>query len=212
MRYKVAMYDWNGSVANDPRVCHECVLAIFREFGPELPLPSFEAWRSGHGNTNFLEFYYERGIPRSVTIHMMRGVWAPHYETRMSTKTSIIRGGVRDLLILCRGHEMSNVIVSSSIDNVERHLRDAKVRRLFDDVMVGVPSKPAAFAEVMQIHGVSPKECFYVDDTYDGIRQAKEAGITTFGLTTGCNDEARIRAALPDYPVASFHEIIAIVR
>jgi phosphoglycolate phosphatase-like HAD superfamily hydrolase len=104
-----------------------------------------------------------------------------------------------------------NIVVSASIDNVERHLKASRVRHLFDAVRTKVPNKKAAFQDLFVEYGVTPQQCFYVDDTFDGIAHAKELGIVTFGMLTGCNDEARILAAEPDHPVRSFTEILAIL-
>ncbi len=212
MEYKIGMYDWNGTIADDPHICHECVAEIFRIFAPTVSVPTFKAWRADHGATRFFDYYYERGIDPSVTVEMMRGVWSDHYHSLMRAQAMSVREGVEELLMLCREKQVENIIVSSSIDDVEWYLRRAGIHRYFEEVQLKVPNKKNAFLETMQRHGVSPEEAFYIDDTFDGVNHAKEAGLTTFGLVVGCQEEERVRAAHPDHVVSSFHEIGTILR
>jgi phosphoglycolate phosphatase-like HAD superfamily hydrolase len=212
MKYEIGMYDWNGTVADDPHTCHECVVEIFRTFGPGIPIPDFEEWRSDHGAANFLDFYYQRGIERSVTIGMIREAWIPHYKKQMLARDAYIREGVKDVLEFCREHGARNIIVSSSVDDVEYYLKMAKLRHLFDEVHIGVSNKNAALTEVVERYNIDPAKGFYIDDTFDGVSHANEVGLTTFGVVIGCQDENRVRAANPNYSVSSFREIHRVLQ
>lgn len=212
MDYRLGFYDWNGTLANDPHICHECVMQIFRVFAPSLPLPTLEEWRLGHGNSDFLEFYYRRGVPRTTTIELMGDVWIPHYEAQLTDDQPLVRDGAEALLAFCVMQGITNIVVSSSVDNVEHHLENSGIHHFFEAIHVKLRDKRIAFREILGRHDVEPCDAFYVDDTFDGIAYAKEVGLVTFGLTTGCNHENRIREAKPDHVVASFQEVLYILQ
>jgi phosphoglycolate phosphatase len=212
MLYKVAFYDWNGTLANDREIGYACVVKIFQTFAPNIAVPSVEEWRAGNDNVNFIEFYYRRGIPRSVTIDDLRAVWAPRYRSLAISRPLTLAPGAMEVLLFCARKNIPNVVVSSSIDDVEQHLRDANVHHLLHTILVQVRDKKSTLARVVSKLGIMPQEAFYVNDTHDGLVEAKEAGLTAIGFTGGFNREERVRAANPDHVVHSFFEILAILQ
>lgn len=211
MRYRIALYDWNGTLANDVQIGFACVLEIFRVFGPHLEKPDFDDWRTDNGNSNFLDFYLDRGIARSVTIEQMRDVWMPLYHSLAMSSQSLLNEGATELLRFCQKQSVPNIIISSSIDDVIHHLTTADVLPLFHGVNLKVRHKHIAIRSVIEEFGIQPSEAFYVDDTHDGLTSAREAGVATFGFTGGYNCKDRIHAAGPDHVVSSFGEIIDIL-
>jgi phosphoglycolate phosphatase-like HAD superfamily hydrolase len=187
-------------------------MEIFRKVNPDLPLPSFSEWKANYGNTNFLEFFYERGVSRSITIEFVREIWIPHYEKSARSKKTIVRNGVKEVLKFCHDRGIVNIILSSSIDDVRGYLANSGLIDFFTEIQTRVPDKDAAIKNIVDKHGIDPREAFYVDDTFDGISHAKANGLVTFGVLSGCNDEARIHAAKPHHPVNSFLEIFEILQ
>src|SRR5271168_5405173 len=164
MRYKLAMYDWNGTLANDVNIGFACVLEIFRIFGPHLKTPEMEDWRIYNGNANFLDFYHDRGIPRSVTIDQMRDVWIPLYHSLAASRQPLLNEGAVELLRFCQKNGVPNIIISSSIDDVIHHLKKAEAHNLFHTVNLKVRHKHVALRDAIEGFGLSPDEAFYVDD------------------------------------------------
>jgi len=60
--------------------------------------------------------------------------------------------------------------------------------------------------------GINPKQMFYVDDSHDGIKSAKEIGIATIGFTGGYYSKRRIVSAEPDFVIDDLREIINIIK
>lgn len=211
MRYQLCCYDWNGSLADDFWLGYRCLRAIFRNLAPGIVIPRETQWRQENITADFWQFYYRNGIPESVTIEEMRTVWVNHYAELAAAGRLSLRGGAEQVLRFCSRQQAQNIIVSGSIDDVEGYLAKRNIDTLFHGVKLKVRQKRAVLAEIIEERDIAPVQAFYIDDTHDGLTQAKEVGMITFGLTGGFNCEEHVRAAKPDYVVHSFYDVLKIL-
>lgn len=94
-----------------------------------------------------------------------------------------VKPGVRELLTYVRDAGMRIGLASSTARNsVEDHLERAGIREYFQVLVTGdmiVHSKPAPEIYLLACEklGVKPQEAYAIEDSYNGIRSAFEAGM-----------------------------------
>jgi HAD superfamily hydrolase (TIGR01509 family) len=99
--------------------------------------------------------------------------------------------GVRDVLpaLLARGYRLA-LASSSRPEVIAATLEAIGVRRLFEvvvsaaEVARGKPS-PDVFLEAAKRLGVSPSECVVVEDSHNGVRAARAAGMRCVAIPCG---------------------------
>jgi beta-phosphoglucomutase len=94
------------------------------------------------------------------------------------------------------------VAAASSSKNAHRFLRALALEPDADVSGLDVPGKPdpAIFLAAAGALGVSPHECFVVEDAVAGVQAAKAAGMTAIGVARA-GDEGALRAAGADVVV-----------
>ena len=207
MKWKLGLFDWNGTLFDDLNLMYEAILAIFSYYC--LPPPTLEEFRD-ETDADFMPFYHKRGIPLEVSAadlmeiraRVVNGQWQM---TKLHTH-------VKPLLWICRESKIKRVIVSAEnpIYLEERILR-FDLTSFLDEFRGGVINKKIVFLEMMEKFAANPKETFYVDDNPGLLRVAQEMGITTFGVTHGYASREKIASAQPDYVVESLYDVSLII-
>ena len=73
---KAVIFDYNGTLLDDLPVAYGSIREIFRRYN--LPCPTPEQYRLEIG-TNFMEFYYNHGFPRTTTAKELNVVRMEYY-------------------------------------------------------------------------------------------------------------------------------------
>ena len=207
MRYKLAVYDWNGTIMNDFLAGYANVVVTFKTFAKHLPIPTAEEYR----NEDSPAFYYNHGIPRSITLDDMERIWAPQYNRRFWRGEINPHDGAVELLTFCKANDVPNAIVSSAPGDALNHLVNLEMGRFFEKVIFSAHPKGDALVETLDFFGVKAEDAFYLDDTRDGLAQAKHLGMATIGFTGGFNNKERLLLAEPTFIVDSLREVPALV-
>jgi HAD superfamily hydrolase (TIGR01509 family) len=205
---RLAIYDWNGTLFNDLPVAYSAMEYIFHTLVPRLRPPTLEEYRNGI-TSNFTDFYYRYGIPKTVSGDELNRLRTSHY-VKLAANAAL-NDGAEELLRKCRSIGLKNAMVSASPEDVEKALARFGILHLFDKIRLKAWPKGAALVETVGYFGVAAEEAFYIDDTYDGLRAAKNLGIVAIGFTGGYCSRERILAAQPDYVVDSLREVITIL-
>ncbi|MEK9180126.1 MAG: HAD family hydrolase [Patescibacteria group bacterium] len=208
MRFRLAIFDWNGTLLNDLPAAYGAVVHIFQTVSPNLEPPTLEEY-CNEITSKFMDFYYAHGIPTSVSGDDLNNIRKPYYEEH--SRTAKLNDGAREFLARCQELGLKNAMVSASPEDVEKTLAEFGVANLFDKIRLKAWPKDAALRETVEYFGIRPEEAFYVDDTFDGITSAKNLGLWTIGFTGGYNTRERILAARPNYAVDSLRHAIAIL-
>lgn len=208
-RWQLAIYDFNGTLINDGVLAHKCVEHIFKTLRPDISPPTYEEYKN-EITSNFTQFYYDHGIPETVSGDEMNAIRTPYYEAHQTELC--LNEGASKLLMQCWLFGIPNAIVSASPEDVPAMLRKFDVLYLFDKIRLKAWPKDEALIETLDYFGVKAEDTFYLDDTFDGISSARNLGMGTVGFTRGYNSRARILAAKPDFIVDSLYEVIDILK
>lgn len=95
-----------------------------------------------------------------------------------------VKPGVEELLIYLTTHGYKTAVASSTrIDIVKEEIDQASLTKYFSHLIGGdmiKNSKPAPdiFLEAARVLTSNPKDCYVIEDSYNGIRAAHSAGMT----------------------------------
>jgi HAD superfamily hydrolase (TIGR01509 family) len=206
LRYKLAIFDWNGTIPNDVHVAYASAVLTFRIFAPHVTPPTIEEYR----NEGFRTLYYGRGIPESVTLEDMHKIWVPYYDQHLHEIE--LHDSAVELLIICRLMVMKNAMVSAAPEEAERHFAHFKIEHLFDMVTFNARQKEAALVETLDFFGVKAEDALYIDDMMEGLEDARRLGMATIGFTGGFNNKRRLLLAKPTHIVNSLKDVVALIK
>lgn len=207
MKWELAIFDWNGTILNDFKMLHRCIVAIAKHYN--FNTPTIEQCRNELSH-NWIEVYYKWGLSRKVKPDELRK-FRRHY-VKDNWRGAGLFSDVKKTIAACLEMNLKLAIVSAEqADFLLNRLNRYNLLSSFIDIRPQSYDKKTMFLEVLKKLSVAPEKTFYVDDTADGILEAKEVGLTTFGITRGYNTPERIRAAKPTYVVDTLDEVIRIL-
>ena len=120
--------------------------------------------------------------------------------------------GVRELLSFLKKRGYKTAIASSTAtDIVEAELSEEGIRQCFDQIVGGDQvkrSKPAPdiFLKAAELLETAPKHCAVIEDSFNGIRASRAAGMTAIMVPDLLQPDEEIRA-LADFVLPSLAEV-----
>ena len=191
---RAVFFDWNGTLLNDLILVYGSICHIFQKFG--LSPPTLDEYRA-EITSNYMEFYWGHGIPRTMDANAMNAIRKQYFEAHWDEVTIHEHVGTLTYRMFQLGMRSGMVSAESGLILPQR-LRQFHLNNAFDIVRGDAHNKEATLLECAHALGVSPDESAYVDDTYDGITSALRVGMRAVGVTHGYHTSERIRAAQPD--------------
>ena len=202
-KFKLALFDWNGTLLDDLDIVYGSVVEIFRRYG--LPAPTLEQYRN-EIEADFMKFYYEHGMHQHVTGNDLNAIRKQFLLSHPAQPK--LRPDALKLFALCQELKIPMGIVSASkMDLLMAQLKQFEILNFFDDIQGSAFDKEKALVGVLDQFGVPAEEVFYLDDSVDGLTAAKNLGITTIGVTNGYYTKERIMGVRPDYPNTQFPSV-----
>lgn len=109
-----------------------------------------------------------------------------------------------------KGRYKMAVASSSYLKNIERNVNNLKIADCFAELVSGTEVKnpkpsPDVFLEAAARLGVSPNECVVIEDSENGVRAAKAAGMACIGFIN--ENSGNQNLSLADYLFESFDSI-----
>ena len=204
MQWKAALFDLDGVVFDTEPQYTVFWGEICRQYHPEIP--GLENRIKGQTLTQIFDAYFadNEAARRDVVSQL------DQYEAGMSY--DYIRGFV-DFIQNLRCHGVATALVTSS-----NHAKMASVYRsrpelprLFDIVLTSEDfseSKPSpdCYLKAAERFGAQRQQCIVFEDSFNGLRSGKSAGMAVVGLTTSNSRESI--SDLCDVAVSDFSEIV----
>ena len=176
-RYRMLIFDWDGTLADSTRVNHESFAEAMRPYGVRIARDWFEA-RSGLSVADMVAAAtpdgpcvdaesvklarnraYLKRLPDVGSLEVVVGVLR---RNRHRVRTAIASGGQAETLLPTARALGLDVLV------------DCIVTR--EDVAAGKPA-PDVFLEAAGILGVDPARCLVYEDSDEGLQAARAAGM-----------------------------------
>src|SRR5229473_3027742 len=202
------LFDWDGTLIDSYHADTSAYLAMFKEMG----IPWGQDELEKHYSPNWYEVYRAARLPRERWNDADRA-WRAHYAKH---RPALIAGARRVLARLAGAHTLG-LVTSGDRDRVSRQLREFRLMTLFsarvcsgDTVRKKPHPEPLRLAlRQMELH---PSACVYVGDAPQDVEMARRAGVRAIGVLGPFPTENRLRAARPEFLIASIQELPDILK
>ncbi len=183
---KTVIFDMDGVIFDTERVYIECCI----EAAKEMPVPEEQVYETcvkctGTNEFQTMEFFY-RDFADYLTeteIRILRDESVRIFRKRYAEKLIPMKTGVVELLEYLEEQGIRIGLASSTRkDIVESELAGAGILHYFESVTGGDVVKiskpnPEIYLIACDKMRVTPQECFAIEDSFNGIRAAKAAGM-----------------------------------
>lgn len=197
------LFDWDGTLINSYHADTSAYLAMFKEMGISWGLAELEK----NYSPNWYQVYRAAGLPRKRWEDADRA-WRAHYAGH---RPKLI-AGVRHVLRRLGAAHPLGLVTSGDRDRVSRQLREFRLTTLFaarvcsGDTLRKKPH-PEPLRMALNQMQLSPSACVYVGDAPQDVEMARRAGVRAIGVLGPFPTEKRLRAAQPDFLIASIEEL-----
>jgi HAD superfamily hydrolase (TIGR01509 family) len=206
---KAVIFDMDGVIIDSEPLHIEVVLNILKSLNINLEYNEIVKY-IGISNSfmwNELSNKYNINIPVVELMEMQHSMNIKILDKH----ENIMLPGIIDLLEEIKKNKIETAIASSStIDYINAVIQKLNILHYFnkiisgEQVVYGKP-KPDIFIKIVELLGVSPKECVIIEDSDNGIRAAIDAGIKVIGLRNPNSGNQSLTGA--DYIVNSLNTI-----
>ncbi|MGN0150663.1 MAG: HAD family hydrolase [Clostridia bacterium] len=213
---KACIFDLDGTLTN--------TLNAIAHFG-NLALEAY-----GFKPLPVMDYRHYVGDGRTLLIHRMLNahnadtpenfqkvcqVYDEHYEADPMYDTNAY-SGIPELLNELKQNNIKIAVCSNKPDNVVQDVVKIIFGDVFDivcGVIDGEPTKPNPHTalKIAEKLGVAPEECLFIGDTNVDIFTAKNAGMTSVGVTWGFRDRHELIDAGAEYIVDLPSDILKII-
>ena len=197
MRYKLAIFDLDGTILNTLEDLADAVNYALKEHG--YPQRTIEEVRRFVGNG--IRKLIERAVPTGLTDEEISGVhqtFSAYYQEHCADKTRPYEG-ILPLLEHLREAGCLTAVVSNKADAAVQPLCQQYYEGLFDYAVgerEGIRRKPApdAVQEVLRRLQIDAGEAVYIGDSEVDIQTAENAGLDSIIVTWGFRDRAYLES------------------
>jgi HAD superfamily hydrolase (TIGR01509 family) len=197
------LFDWDGTLIDSYSADSSAYLAMFREMGIPWGLKEL----AQHYSPNWYRVYRAAKLPRARWDDADRA-WRAQYAKH---SPRLISGARQVLERLGRAHHLG-LVTSGDRDRVMRQLREFRLTRMFGarvcsgDTAEKKPH-PAPLRLALRQLSLAPAACVYIGDSPEDVEMANRAGVRAIAVLGPFPTEKRLRAARPDFLLASIREL-----
>jgi phosphoglycolate phosphatase-like HAD superfamily hydrolase len=201
---KAVIFDYNGTLIDDRHLGYLSLKKIFRIYG--VPCPSEKVF--GEGITeDFPNFYFKHGIDRSVSLQKLNEIRIEYY--LKNWHKILLRPTSLATINYCRDRNLKVGLVSGERSVLlDPKIKEWGIDHLFDFIRAQAWPKVEHLNKAIELFGVKPEESVYVDDTVEGILEAKSVGMNTVAMGSGfCPARKILERAKPDHMIYETYEL-----
>ncbi|PKN06867.1 MAG: hypothetical protein CVU70_04125, partial [Deltaproteobacteria bacterium HGW-Deltaproteobacteria-5] len=188
------LFDFDGVLVDSIDVYEKTVTDCLQQIGQPLTRGREEFLELFEGN--FYESLVEKGVDMDKFTAASAGILAKINYAEMKPFDAI-RPVLRELK---KNHPLV-VISSNDTPTIREALRLYDFNGIFDDILGSdfMLSKTEKILYVIQKYSVKPQDIYYIGDTTGDIKEGKQAGIKTVGVTWGWHSKGKMAGSRPDY-------------
>ena len=199
-KFKAALFDLDGTLIDSEFFHYECWNEILQDTGSQL---TYEDWLKNYAGvplpTNAKNLAAKYGIttPLDEVIERRENLTLE----RLNTKDVNLMPHVVELLDLLKDKAVIIALVTSSPrKDVEAILNRNGLGKYFKLIITRTEVKlskpdPESYNVCREQLGLQPQDCLVFEDTINGIRSAKAAGLTCYAIQTNTADHEKLAIA-----------------
>lgn len=181
MKNEAVIFDMDGVIFDSERATYNIWLEIGEKYGiKDIEIPYRKTIGTNNERTRqiFLEYYGENSPYDSYKAEA-----SAEYHRRYDGGRLPIMRGVKELLSYLKENGVKTAIASSTRTAlVKQQVIDAGLYEYFDkliggDMVTRSKPEPDIFLKAASELGVAEENCFVIEDSFNGIRAAKQAGM-----------------------------------
>jgi phosphoglycolate phosphatase len=191
MKYKIVIFDMDGTILNTMEDLRNCVNYALRQSG--YPERTMDEVRCFVGNG--LHKLVERAVPQGTDDEVVEKVFTDlkAYYREHCTDCTRTYDGIPELLVKLREMGVKTAVVSNKADYAVQQLVKVYFDGLFDMSVgerEGINKKPApdSVYEVLKTLGFEKSESIYIGDSEVDVATARNAGIDSIIVEWGFRD------------------------
>lgn len=204
MKYRLIVFDWDGTLIDSADTIVECIQQASSDFGLAVP----DRDRACHVIGLGLRDALRSAVPSLPAERYAE--FADTYRRHFLAREAAMQlfPGARELLLeLCaRGHKLA-VATGKSRRGLERALESAGLRDCFAGTRCADETHPkphpAMLLELMQALSVGSRDSLMIGDTSHDIAMAQSAGVDAIAVTYGAHRPDALRACNPSHCIDS---------
>lgn len=208
MRYRLIVFDWDGTLIDSAGAIAECIQEAARDLGLEVPERERASHVIGLGLHESLRIAVP-GMPAGRSMEFI-AAYRRHFLAREDSMRLFPGADAMLDALRARGHLLA-VATGKSRKGLERALAASGLREHFAatrcaDETTPKPD-PAMLQELMQELDAPPERTLMIGDTSHDLGMAASAGVDAVAVSYGAHAEEDLRALLPRACVASVEEL-----
>lgn len=203
MSKKFVLFDFDGVIANNFATAFE----VNKMICPHIT--EYDYRKRFEGNINDW-----RDVPCNHTDKCRHDIdFFAEYIPRMKQSIKMVRGIDEVIKKLSKIYTL--IIVSSTLTSpIQEFIEEYGLKKYFNEIMGNDihASKTEKIKMVFLKYGISAGECVFIADTLGDIREAKEAGVGSIGVSWGFHDSQTLQRGNPFKIVEKPQDLYVTVR
>lgn len=197
MKYRLIVFDWDGTIIDSAATIAECIRESARDMG--LPIPTTE--QASHVIGLGLHESLRMAVPELQTEQYPRFVAAYRKHFLAREDSMGLFAGMEDLLKDLKARRLLAIATGKSRRGLERALAATGIGPLFTASRCADETNPkphpAMLRELMEQLDVSKDSVLMIGDTSHDLEMARAAEVDSVAVTYGAHPEAGLRACSP---------------
>src|SRR5204863_1891183 len=189
MKYRLLVFDWDGTIINSASAIAECIRLAAADVG--LPVPTKE--QASHVIGLGLHDALRHAVPDLRPEHVPEFVERYREHFRASEHTMDLFGGMRELLQSLQGERILGIATGKSRRGLDRALDATELRPYFRASRCADETHPkphpAMLLELMEQLDARREEMLMIGDTSHDLEMARAAGVDAVAVTYGAHAE-----------------------
>lgn len=191
---KLLLFDFDGVLVDSLDVYEKTVSDCLEKINQPLTRGREEFLELFEGN--FYESLVQKGINLNKFIEASVDILAAVDYNAMKPFTAI-----RPVLDELQKHHILIVISSNDSPTIKEALRIYDFNGIFREILGSdfMFSKKDKILYAIKKYQVTPEDIYYIGDTTGDIKEGKQAGVKTVGITWGWHSKEKMASSNPDY-------------
>lgn len=216
MNVKAVLFDMDGVIFDSERAVVDSWLVVSESVGGIPGIESFCEKALGINSAATRELWfsiYGDKYPYDELNQRRRDIFRERFDAGLVA----IKPGVIELLKYLKENGIKTAVASStSSASVIHEIKAAGLYDYFDEIVCGdmiEHSKPAPdiWLKAMELLGVKPEDSAAIEDSFNGVKSAKAAGLYTFMVPDMVEPDDEMRS-LADIILPSLNEVLDTLR